>query len=148
MRSQHEILMENPEFRREFAVETFILECTEVLSRVMDEERITKAELSQRLGKSRAWATQVLSGSRNLTARTLAEIAYELGIELQVSSRPVAEREESSSWRPMGSMKVPQSERPRRSKVLGFPYRSAISAESDDPDCENADELTLGRQVA
>lgn len=86
MQSQHEILMRDPEFRKEFAIEKFVAECTEVLARVMHEKQVSKADLARRLGKSRAWVTQLLSGGRNVTARTLAEVAFALDVELRLGS--------------------------------------------------------------
>jgi transcriptional regulator with XRE-family HTH domain len=87
MQSQHETLMQDPEFRKEFAIETFVAECTEVISRIMHQKQISKADLARRLGKSRAWVTQLLSGGRNVTVRTLAEVAYELNSELVISPK-------------------------------------------------------------
>lgn len=86
MQSQHETLMQDLEFRKEFAIESFVGECTEVISRIMHEKRISRSVLARRLGKSRAWVTQLLGGSRNVTARTLAEVAFELGVELRIES--------------------------------------------------------------
>lgn len=87
MQSHHEILMQDPEYRKQFAIERFVAECTEVISCIMHEKQISKADLARRLGKSRAWVTQLLSGGRNVTVRTLAEVAYELNSELVISPR-------------------------------------------------------------
>ncbi len=45
----------------------------------MGREGITKAALARRLGKSKAYVTQALSGGRNMTLRTLAEFAWACG---------------------------------------------------------------------
>lgn len=151
MSSQHEILMQNPEFRKEITVETFILECTELLSRVMDEKGITKAELAQRLGKSRAWATQLLSGGRNVTARTLAEVAYELGVELRLESLPLVGRKEQLDWHAMGSMMVRNPSRPKRYKLLNFPgseFKESNPCAIEEFDAEAAGDRLLQERVA
>jgi transcriptional regulator with XRE-family HTH domain len=88
MQSQYDELMLDPEFRKEFAVEKFILACTEAISVAMDRQEVSKAELARRLGKSRSWVTQLLSGGRNVTARTLAEVAYALDLELVLDAKP------------------------------------------------------------
>lgn len=90
VKSQFETMMENPEFRKEFAVESLVLEATEVVSRLMHEQGLTKADLARRLGKSRAWVTQLLNGSANMTLRTLAEVLVALDAEARVEAKPGA----------------------------------------------------------
>lgn len=48
-----------------------------------------KAQLAERLGKSKAYVTQVLSGSRNMTLRTLADFAFALGFRVELKARPL-----------------------------------------------------------
>lgn len=151
MQSQFEILMQDAEFRKEFAVETFIAECTELLSRVMHEKQISKAELAARLGKSRAWATQLLSGGRNVTVRTLAEVAYELGVELRLESSPIAGAPERSEWNAMGSLVVKPPVGSNRYNVLSFPdptWKESDSAGAEEIDWEIQDEALLQGRVA
>ena len=88
-RTQFEQLMESPEFRKLYAIEGLITEAGEFIARLMQEQGVTKAELARRLGKSRAYITQMLSGSANLTVRTLAEVAYALGAEVKLEAVPV-----------------------------------------------------------
>lgn len=106
MKSQHEVLMDDEEFRREFIVEKFISECTEVLARVMEERKVTKAEVARKMGKSRAWMTQLLNGGRNVTARTIAEVAFELDVELRIESSLPSANLEYKGWRVIGSVTV------------------------------------------
>jgi transcriptional regulator with XRE-family HTH domain len=54
--------------------EELILDATELISKIMAENNISKAELARRLGKTKAYVTQCLSGEQNLTLRTLADI--------------------------------------------------------------------------
>lgn len=61
--------------RRLLCEEGLILEVTEAISMVMQEEDITKAQLAIRMGRTKGFITQILSGSRNLTLRTLAAVA-------------------------------------------------------------------------
>jgi len=48
------------------------------IARLVAEQNVSKADLARHLGKSRAWVTQLLSGSANMTIRTLAEVTYVL----------------------------------------------------------------------
>lgn len=54
----------------------------------MAEAGVNKAELARRLGKSRAYVTQLLGGRANMTVRTLADVAYALDAEVKLDARP------------------------------------------------------------
>lgn len=88
MKTQHDILMEDPEFRRLLSMEALAAQASELIARLMAERSVTKAELARRLNKSRAWVTQLLSGKANMTVRTLAEVAYTLDAEVKLHSQP------------------------------------------------------------
>jgi transcriptional regulator with XRE-family HTH domain len=93
MKTQYEILTEDPEFRKLLAIETLMLEATGVVAGLMAEQGVTKADLARRLNKSRAWITQLLSGKANMTIRTLAEVVHALGAEVNLhGQRPAPVR--------------------------------------------------------
>ncbi len=83
-KTRHEILMQDPEYRKLYAVEGLVTDAAEFVARLMEEQGVNKAELARRLGKSRAWVTRLLSGSANMTMRTFAELVYALGAEVQI----------------------------------------------------------------
>lgn len=68
------------EFEKLMNQERFILEVTEAFCEHMKQNKITRTELAKRLGKSRGFVSQVLNGGRNLTIRTIADIAAALGV--------------------------------------------------------------------
>lgn len=127
MQSQHEILMQDLEFRREFVIERFVGECTEVISRIMHEKGISKSVLSRRLGKSRAWVTQLLSGSRNMTARTLAEVAFALDVELRLQSSLPAANLDQGEWHELGSSTMERGRGGSKPRVIEFRLASQVS---------------------
>jgi transcriptional regulator with XRE-family HTH domain len=86
--------MNDPEFRRILAQEELILEVTEVLCGLLGEEKISKKELAERLGKTKGFISQLLNGGRNLTLRTVADILHVLGYK--VSLKPEKLRRESN----------------------------------------------------
>jgi transcriptional regulator with XRE-family HTH domain len=88
MKTQHATLMEDPEFRKLLAIEALVAEASEVIARLMHDQNMSKADLARRLNKSRAWVTQLLSGKANMTIRTLAEVAYALGAEVNLQAQP------------------------------------------------------------
>ena len=71
---------QDEEFDRLVRQEELILQVTETLTQALDEAGVTKAELARRLGKSPGFVSQVLGGGRNLTLRTLSDIAAALAL--------------------------------------------------------------------
>lgn len=76
--------------RRLLRQEELILGVTEAVCEILEREGLTQAELARRLGKTKGFVSQVLAGDRNLTLRTIADIAdaLELRAELQLVARP------------------------------------------------------------
>lgn len=79
---------ETPEARRRYEEERLILWTTEAIWKAMDEHGLTRAEIAEKLGTSRANITQLLSGSRNMTLRSLASLAFacEMRAEVRVEN--------------------------------------------------------------
>jgi transcriptional regulator with XRE-family HTH domain len=100
-RTEYEIFEQSSDKnRRLLREEELILEVTEELSRLLEKEAVTKAELARRLGKTKGFVSQVLAGGRNLTLRTIADVADVLGYRILVSSSKETKnnkRQESSS---------------------------------------------------
>lgn len=68
-------LSSSVENRRLLRQEELILNVTEALSERLEESGIAKSELADRLGKSRGFVSQLFAGGRNLTLRTVADLA-------------------------------------------------------------------------
>ena len=100
MKTQHEILMEAPEFRRLLAIESLVAEASETIARLMAEQNVSKADLARKLNKSRAWVTQLLSGRANMTVRTLAEVVYALDAKVRLDAQSTASK---AAGRPLGA---------------------------------------------
>lgn len=67
------------------AQETLIIETTEALWGALERAGINKSELAERLGATKGYVSQVLSGSRNMTLRTLSDICFVLGTKPRVA---------------------------------------------------------------
>ncbi|MDX8410610.1 MAG: helix-turn-helix transcriptional regulator [Mariprofundaceae bacterium] len=72
---------ESNEHQRRVAQERLMFEVTEAIHLKMEELGVNRAYLAGRLGKSKAYVSQLLSGSRNMTLRSLADISFALGLE-------------------------------------------------------------------
>ena len=68
--------------------EELIIEVTEAMARALRGSGLTQTELAHRLGKSKGFVSQVLGGGKNLTLRTLADVAGALGCKVQVQLKP------------------------------------------------------------
>ncbi len=83
-------LIESDVGRCEFVKHELALEATEKISALMEVSNVTKSELARRTGNSKAYITQVLAGSRNVTVHTLAALAFALGYRIELHATPLA----------------------------------------------------------
>lgn len=63
--------------------------------RLMEEQKVSRAELARRLGTSRAYVTKLLGGNANFTLQTMAKVAMALGAQVNVH---VAGRDVLTRW--------------------------------------------------
>lgn len=97
VKDKFEEFMADDERRRLYERESLAFDAAEIISVLMEEKEVSKAELARRVGKSRADITQLLSGARNMTIHTLADLAFALGTRLEFKARscPVAQSEQA-----------------------------------------------------
>lgn len=109
MTANHFLTRQDEELDRLVRQEELILQVTETLTQALDEAGVTKAELARRLGKSPGFVSQVLGGGRNLTLRTLSDIAAALGLRpaLHLSSDRESLAAGSRAHASLGSIGVP-----------------------------------------
>ncbi|WP_135184441.1 helix-turn-helix domain-containing protein [Raoultella terrigena] len=69
---------------REMCCERLIFNTTEDILLAMQDTGINHTELARKLGKSKAFVSQTLDGTRNMTLKTLADISYALGVDSKV----------------------------------------------------------------
>jgi len=77
--------IEDKEFERLMAQEDLIMDVTERFCALLEEEEINKSTLSKIMNKTKGYVSQVLNGGRNLTLRSMADIAYSLGYTVRVA---------------------------------------------------------------
>lgn len=82
--------MESYDHQRMYAGEELTFDITEEILIAMEEKGINKAQLADRLGKSKSYVSQILSGARNMTLRTLSDVCFAIGI------KPVVEFQNSA----------------------------------------------------
>ncbi len=77
-------IQSDPERARQFAPEQLIVAVAERIWEQMEDRGTNKSEIAASLGKSKAYVTQLLNGSRNMTLRSLADIAFVLDAKCEV----------------------------------------------------------------
>ncbi len=80
---QFKEMLERAKERDSYHVEAAKFEISEQVYVAMEEKGITEAELSRRLGVSRAYVNKILQGSANLTIESLVKIGRALGREFR-----------------------------------------------------------------
>jgi transcriptional regulator with XRE-family HTH domain len=89
--------MNDPEFRKLLAQEELILEVTETICELLENEKVSRKELADRLGKSKGFVSQLLNGGRNLTLRTVADILHVLGYRASLTPFKEGEQRQESN---------------------------------------------------
>jgi plasmid maintenance system antidote protein VapI len=72
-----------------------ITEFSEDIWRLMEEQKVSRAELARRLGTSRAYVTKLLGGNANFTLHTMTKVAMALGATIHVH---VADQKAVTRW--------------------------------------------------
>lgn len=127
----------SPEFVHEVEKEKFVLDVTEALWAMMDKHRISKAALADKLGKSRSHVTQLLNGDRNMTLRTLFDIAAALECKPRFTLAPAHEQiasvqytnsDNSQHWLSLTSIIESPAEYAQEIRDEQSDYRPALTA--------------------
>lgn len=71
--------------RRLLVQERLLLEASEAVCRALDDRGVSRSDLAKLLSVRASEVTQRLSGGRNLTLRTLAEMLDVLGYDVHLS---------------------------------------------------------------
>ncbi len=123
---------EDANIRRMFEQERLVVNVTETILVEMEERGFTKADIASELGKSRAHITKVLTGQRNMTLHTLADLASALGCRVEVEVREL----DGPEYR---QLDVPEPSIRESALVPGAPEEEIVAAEIPMDDWEAQD---------
>jgi transcriptional regulator with XRE-family HTH domain len=73
----------------------------ETLTAFMQDRGISQRDLALRLGRSEPWISRVLNGRENTTLKTVAELAWGLGLRMRLAPEPLESGDDlgdSSNW--------------------------------------------------
>ncbi len=77
----------DPAMRRAYEKERAIVDVTEMIYHLMEEKKITKTQLAEKMGVAAANITQLLSGKRNMTIATVSNVLNHLGFAFELGWR-------------------------------------------------------------
>lgn len=75
-----------PDFMRLYQQECAILEVTELVCELMDEQDVSHKELADRLGETEDYIDQILDGTEEMTLRAVSDLLFVLGRSLEVTA--------------------------------------------------------------
>lgn len=84
-----EKLTKTAEGNRLYQQERAILEVTELICQLMEEQRVSRADLAKRLGRTKGYITQLLDGRANMTIRTISDVFTALESALHFQDGPL-----------------------------------------------------------
>lgn len=85
----------SPEHQRELARQRLIVAVAEEIWGVMERQRVNNSDLANKLGTGKSYVSQLLTGARNMTLRTVADIAAALGQNVSIS---LVDEDASQGW--------------------------------------------------
>jgi transcriptional regulator with XRE-family HTH domain len=87
--SELEASFQDPAEMQEFFEERSLEGVSGLICDLMERHDVNRAELANRLGKTRGWVTQLLDGEKNKTIRTLADVFFVLGYAIEFKEKPI-----------------------------------------------------------
>ena len=95
----------------------------------MQEQGITQRELARRLGRSEPWISRVLNGRENTTLKTVAELAWALGLRVRLVPEPLESMDSwsrASEWVIRHGRSAPTAGQQRIRKETQMPKKPAV----------------------
>lgn len=80
----YEKYIKDKDFERIMQQEEIIMDVTENFCEILEREKIKKSTLAKFMGKTKGYISQLLGGGRNLTLRSMADLAFHLGYTVKV----------------------------------------------------------------
>ena len=110
-KSLYDKYVEDPEFERLMVQEDLIMDVSEDFCKLLKEKKMKRSDLANVMGKTKGLISQFLNGSRNMTLRSIADIAYHLGYKVKITfqAKKVKKRYNiiNVDWRHNSSKQLP-----------------------------------------
>lgn len=100
--------------RRALEQERLIIQATEAIASLMTEQKVSRADLAKRIGKSPAFVTKILRGDNNFTLRTLSDVLFVLNRSAHLSLGEIGEQLSLCRTAQPKTVRLSMSEWPRK----------------------------------
>lgn len=132
MKTKFQEFIEDAEKHRVFEQESLAIEATELISTLLKERKVSKVDLAKRIGKSKAYVTQLLSGSRNMTLHTFADLAFALGCKVELQAARLSKPGEVNVYKEVIKFPVSKTSQIWTADATGFGIGAEQYGRSDD----------------
>jgi transcriptional regulator with XRE-family HTH domain len=133
-----EELVSRLESSESYDIEAAKFDISEHIFSVMEGQRVSKAKLANRLGKSRAYITKILQGNANFTLESLVKIARALDCKLDLRHVMIPARQEvpAFDWSLLGRGSAHPARRPECEYIRLLPSASAAKKSKNPPSAD------------
>jgi len=118
---------QDPEIRRVFEQERLVVRITEAILAQMEQRGFSRASVARALGASRAHVSELLTGRRNMTLHTLADLASALGCRAELELI----EQDMPAFRPL-DIGVPNIREPARLSTVPQPQADSVVRSAED----------------
>lgn len=108
-KDQFQEFVSDPKRRLLYEREALALDAAELISQLMQVARVNKTELAGLVGTSKSHITSLLSGSRNMTMHTLADLTFALGYKVEIKATPLREAKKANRTDAAASQPLPSA---------------------------------------
>jgi DNA-binding Xre family transcriptional regulator len=147
-RTDYEQFAATPDGRRLLRQEELIFDTTDALGMALENSGMNKVQLAKKLGKTKAFVTQLLGGGRNLTLRTIADVCYALNCRAQIRIIPLDSYEscviQSYVYRGDSKQLVVQPFATEGMTQMPFTYTFSVIAEERMPYGSRSNDVVIG----
>lgn len=94
MKSRSEFIrkiLDDEDLFREYRQEQLQHDVAELICHEMESQGVTRTELASRMGRTKGFISQVLSGDHNPTLKTVSDLLFALGLGLRVETMDAGE---------------------------------------------------------
>lgn len=123
-----ERLGESEEGRRLIEQERLIMQATEAIATLLQEQDVSRAQLARRIGKSSAFVTKLLRGDNNFTLRTLSDVFFALHRSAHLSLGSVGDDIALCATKPSSPLRLETANwgKPTRAKWADQPQLTGV----------------------
>ncbi len=111
----------------EWELESLLLDINEGLWAAMQARGVSRSDLAERLGTSRAYVTKLLDGQENMTLKTLVRVANALDMKVATKLVPRERAAKRATTRRVKVVAGPKK-RAGAGRVAGSPAKRAVMA--------------------